>query len=63
MKKTFKSKLRLNSQTIRNLNAARLEAVAGARLAYTDQASCDGDCATVTCGVSCGGGCPPRGCG
>jgi hypothetical protein len=57
MKKTFKTKLHLNSQTIRSLNEARLRDAAGARLPYSEQASCDGDCPTLTCALSCGGGC------
>jgi hypothetical protein len=54
MKKTIKSKLRLNSQTIRTLN---LKAVQGARVQMVDMPDDTSDLCTVNCTFGC------RGCG
>jgi len=58
MKKTFKTKLRLNSQTVRCLRTSGLQGVQGGRVMLIDQPD---DTGSADCTVYCTIGC--RGCG
>ena len=57
----FKTKLVLNSQTVRRLCPAGLQNVAGGRLPYDSDVNCLTDLCTDGCSAGCSVGC--RNCG